>query len=458
MILFLPNAAFLSEVSRAIEIARALQSRGVPVAFGTRGGSYEHLIGAAGFPAARLDPPVTPQVEAAFLQAILAMGPRTGRDFYSDDELSAAVDAEVALIRRLDADLVVTGFALSAYLSTRLAGVPLATDHGGSFVPPVLSHLLCPAAVNPPDPNLAKLPLPVQRWLANRAPAFIRGPVAQLNRHARERGIDPLPSMLGLMCGDLTLVTELPAVLGLSAKDLEQWRPRWPLRVRAGTTFRYTGPLYARLDLPVPAEVDAFLDGAEPVVYVALTSVTEAFLRSVVTRARASGHKVLVAQGTHDLSDLGDDRTLIAEVLPSHAVMPRATAAVIMGGQGSVQTAIASGTPFVGLPYHGEQELNVAVAERLGTAIRMSPADASTPALSRAIARLVGETAFAAAAESAAPLYAGVDGGALAADVIIDWLQARACASASPTPRARRHPAPRAPAAGRSGAGRVGGT
>lgn len=434
MILFLPNAAFLSEVSRAIEIARALQARGVPVAFGTRGGSYEHLVGAAGFTATRLDPAVTPRIEAGFLEAILAMGPRTGRDFYSDDELRAAVDSEVALIQTLGADLVVTGFTLSAYLSTRVAGVPLATDHGGSFVPPVLSHMLCPVAVNPPDPNLAKLPTGVQRWLANRAPAFIRGPVAQLNRHARERGVDTLPNMLALMCGDLTLVTELPQVLGLSAHDLQQWRPRWPLRVRTGTTFRFTGPLYARLDLPVPADVDVFLDGSDPVVYIALTSVTEAFLRSVVTSARASGHKILVAAATHQVSDLADDRTLIAGVLPNHTIMPRAAAAVIMGGQGSVQTAIASGTPFIGLPHHGEQELNVTVAERLGTAIRISPAHASTAALPQAITRLTTETHFATAATRAAAHYAGTDGGTLAADTIITWLQTRSTTSAATTP------------------------
>jgi len=431
MILFLPNAMFLSEVSRAIEIATALHSRGVPVGFGTRGGTYARLIEDAGFTWHGLDPPLTPQMESGFLEAILAMGPGTGRDFFTDDELRAAVDAEVALIRSLGADLVVTGFTLSAYLSTRIAGVPLATDHGGSFVPPVLSHMLCPVAVNPPDPNLAKLPNPIQRWLANRAPAFIKSPVAQLNRHARARGVETLPSMLGLMCSDLTLVTELPEVLGLSVQDLERWRPRWPLRVRKGTTFRYTGPLYARLDLPVPAEVDAFLHEDEPIVYIALTSVTETFLRSVVTSAQGSGHRILIAGANHDVSDLTDDRTLAAGLLPSHAIMPRVAAAVIMGGQGSVQTAIASGTPFVGLPYHGEQELNVAGAERLGMAIRMAPTDATTRALPEAIARLIADTRFATAASSAAQLCAGVDGSALAADVIITWLQAQPAANAS---------------------------
>ena len=430
MILLLPNCGFLSEVSRAVEIARALRARGETVAFGARGGRYAHLIGEAGFPVTGLAPVMTPETETDFVEAILAMGPRTSRDFYTDGELRAAVDAEVALIRSLRAELVITGFTLSAYLSTRIAGVPLATDHGGSFVPPVLSHMLCPVAVNPSDPNLARLPAGVQRWLANRAPALIRGPVAQLNRHARERGVETLPSMLGLMCGDLTLVTDLPEALGISAQDLEQWRPRWPLRVRAGTTFRWTGPLYARLDLPVPADVDAFLDDGDPVVYIALTSVTGELLRSVVAAARTSNRRLLVADTTGELGDMADDRTLVAGILPSQAIMPRAAASVIMGGQGSVQTALASGTPFVGLPYHGEQELNVAVAERLGTAIRMSPLAASTPALGEAITGLVSDDTFATAASAAAEMYALVDGGARAADVIIEWLRARSASSA----------------------------
>jgi UDP:flavonoid glycosyltransferase YjiC (YdhE family) len=428
MILFLPNCSFLSEVSRAIEIATVLRSRGVPVAFAGRGGRFGWLVESAGFGMTRLEPAVTPAGEADFLAAILAMGPRTSRDFYDDDELRTAVDAEVDLIRRVRADLVVTGFTLSTYLSTRVAGVPLATDHGGSFVPPVLSAMGCPEAVNPPDPRLARLPRGVRHWMANRVPAFIHGPVAQLNRHARERGVEPLPNMLGLLCGDLTLVTELPEVLGLPSAAVEDWRPHWPLRVRSGTTFRFTGPLYARFDLPVPPAAQALLDGAEPVVHIALTSVTEDLLRSVVEAARGHGRRLLVATD-HDVADLADERTVVTGVLPNHRVMPRVAAAVVMGGQGSVQTALASGTPFVGLPHHGEQELNVAVAERLGAAVRVSPADARTPALDRALSRLVGEPDFRVSATAVRETYARVDGAVLAADAIVDHLRTRPAAA-----------------------------
>lgn len=50
---------------------------------------------------------------------------------------------------------------------------------------------------------------------------------------------------------------------------------------------------------------------------------------------------------------------------------------------------MAAGTPFVGLPLHGEQELNVAVAERLGMAIRMSPDPLVEARLSEALRDLL---------------------------------------------------------------------
>jgi UDP:flavonoid glycosyltransferase YjiC (YdhE family) len=438
MIALFPHGAFLSEVSRSIEIGRALQERGVPVVFASRGGPYVHLIEAAGFDLHPLDPPADDDTAQRFLDALLAMGPRTSVDFFTDDELRASVQAEARFLREVGASAVVTGFTLSAYLSTRLEGVSLITDHGGSFVPPTLARGLCPVAVNPPDPNLARLPQAIQRLLANRAPALIKSPVAQLNRHADELGLPGLPGMMALMCGDLTLITELPEVLGMSEAELAAWQPRRPFRAHRASTFRFTGPMYARLDLPIPGDVDAFLESSEPAVYLSPTSVREGFLRSMVARVKAAGVRMLVGATVHDVTDLADERTLVAGVLPNHLVMPRVAAAVIMGGQGSVQTAMASGTPFVGLTYHGEQELNVAVAERMGMAIRLAPQAAETPALTVAIRRLLDDKSYATAAAVAAGRYRGADGAGAAAEVIVDWLEGVRTAGAPATRRRRR--------------------
>jgi len=50
--------------------------------------------------------------------------------------------------------------------------------------------------------------------------------------------------------------------------------------------------------------------------------------------------------------------------------------AVIAGGQGSVQTALAAGVPFVGIPLQPEQDANVTFAQNQGAA-RLIPQNAA---------------------------------------------------------------------------------
>lgn len=430
MVVLLPNCGFLSETSRMLRIAAALGARGVRTLVASHGGPYERLLDEAGVAWRRVEPAFDEAAARRFLEGVTSIA-RGDTPMMSDEFIRAAVQAEVELFREVGATMAVIGFNPTSFISTKVAGIPLAASHGGSFVPPVLERGLCPIPVNPPRPEAAKLPRFVQRLLANHAPRWLKAPVRGLNRIAAELGVEGLPSFMALMCGDLTLVTDVPEVLGLPRAELEAWRPR-SRAYRKGTTLRYTGPLFATLDRPVPERVERFLSADGPVVYVSPTSVDAPFLRGLVGAVRAAGARVLVGATLHDVKELEDERTLVEGVLPNHLVMPRVAAAVVMGGQGSVQTAMTAGTPFVGLPYHGEQELNVALAERLGAALRLSPAAAATPALTQAVQRLLCEPAFKAAAARVKQHYAGVDGAAGAAQAISDFLGGRAVAAAGP--------------------------
>ena len=424
MIVLIPNCGFLSETSRMIAIARALQARGVGVSVASHGGPYAHLLDEAGIVWKRLEPMMTEAEHRAFLDAVLSIGV-DDRPFYDDAFMRAAVQAEVEHFREVGAKLAVIGFNLTTYFSSRVAGIPLAASHGGSFLPPVLERGLCPLPVNPTKPGLARLPKVVQRWLVHNAPFLLAGPTRHLNRLAKELGVPKLPCFLALMCADLTLVTEVPEVLGIPRDEMSAWRPRsrklWP-----STRMRYVGPLYAKLDRPVPERVERFLAEPGKVVLVAPTSVSASFLRTLVPAVRAAGARVLLAATIHDVGDLAADGVVVADVLPNHLVMPRVDAAVIMGGQGSVQTAMASGTPFVGMPYHGEQELNVALAERKGMAIRIAPKQAGADVMTSSVRRLLDEPAFRENAARMRELYADTDGAAGAADAIIDFVGASA--------------------------------
>ena len=76
---------------------------------------------------------------------------------------------------------------------------------------------------------------------------------------------------------------------------------------------------------------------------------------------------------------------LVRAHLPSHAVMPLVDLAIIHGGQGSVQTAIAAGVPVVGVPLHGEQYLNLKLVERHGAGRCLLSLKAARKARFRAI-------------------------------------------------------------------------
>lgn len=421
MIVLLPNCGFLSETSRMLALARALRERGLPACIASHGGPYSQVLDQAGEAWTRLLPQMDNERCATYLRDLVRIG-KPGVRLQPADEVRAAVDAEAAFFRDVGATAVVIGFTLTAYLSSRVAGIPLVASHGGSFVPPVFERGLAPVPTTMPMPNAEWLPRWIKRKLANAGPTRLTDPAVFLNQVAAERGIEPVPTLAALMLGDLTLVTDLPEVLGVPEAELSAWRPRSTQHYRRDTRLVYTGPLFAKLDLPVPPAVQGFLDGREPTALVVLSSATPELLRAVTARVRASGLRVIVGATVHDFGPHNDPGVVVAGLLPNHRVIPRVQVVVTMGGQGSVQTAMASGTPLVALPLHGEQELNAALAVRQGMAVALSPRHADSERMTLAVRQLVDDPAFAQAARRVRDLYAPVDGAARAAQAIADHL------------------------------------
>lgn len=410
-----------------LAIARALIARGEQVVIATHGGPYTRVLDESGLPWTLLPPVMDAARCARYLDGIVTLG-KPGTRLQPADEVRAGVASEVEFLRTHGARMVVIGFTLTAYLSARVAGVPIATSHGGSFVPPVFERGLAPAPSQGIMPLADHLPAVLQRWLANHGPPRMRKPVAFLNEVAAELGVEPVPTLAALMVGDLTLVTDVPEVLGIPDAELTAWRPRGRA-YRPATRLRYVGPLFAQLDLPVPEPVQPFLDRSRPTAYVALSSSAPGFVRRVVEGVRAAGLRVIVGATIHELADLADRDVVVSGLLPSHLIMPHVDVAVVMGGQGSVQTAMASGTPIVGFPLHPEQELNVALAVRQGMAIAVGPRRAGAPSVTRAVRRIVADPAFRRAAARTGALYAGIDGAGRCAEAVLQHVRERAAGS-----------------------------
>jgi UDP:flavonoid glycosyltransferase YjiC (YdhE family) len=430
MIVLMPHCGFLSETSRMLHIARALQARGETVALATHGGPYTRVLDAAGMPWTPLEPALDDARCASYLRDLVQIG-RPGVRLQPRDEVRRSVATEAAFLRDKGARAVVIGFTLTAYLSSRVAGIPLVASHGACYVPPVFERGLAPVPTTMPIPGTEWLPAWLKRKMANAGAQRLTDPTRFLNDVADELGVERVPTLAALMLGDLTLVTDVPQVLGVPQAELEAWRPRGAA-YRPGTRLVYSGPLFAQLDLPLPPAVQPFLDRSRPTVYVVLSSSTPQMLRAVVARVRAAGVRVIVGATIHDFGPVTDADVVVAGLLPSHSIMPCVDAVVCMGGQGTVQTAMASGVPLVGIPLHPEQELNVDLAVRHGMGLAIAPRHAGTARLTEAVRRVVHEPAFASQARGVQRHYAGVDGAARAADAIRAYLgQARARATAA---------------------------
>lgn len=415
-----PHCGYLSETSRMLEIHRALRDRGAPVRLASHGGTHEALLGRPGVDYDRLTPELTPQRCVQLVRDGIGLG-SPDQSMWTDDELMTHALAEAEFFRAHDVSVVVTGFALTTLLSTRLAGAQLVTEHAGSFVPPLAERGLLPLPTGPGlPPPLRDLPPEVARPAFNQAfgqrDAYTHG----FNRVAARLGVEPVPGLVALLLGDLTLVPDLPDVTGLSAADLEAWRPG-PL-YRPSTRFAYAGPIHAHLDLPIPPRAESLLTSPDPIVYVAMTSTPADLVRVAVADLVAAGDwNVLVAATVHDLADLealAPGRVVVEGVLPSHRILPRVDAAVLTGGQGSVQAALSSGTPFVGIPLHAEQDLNVHLAAQLGAAV-VRPVDTIAGGVGGDVTRVLADPSFAAVAARWAARLAEVDGPALAAERIL---------------------------------------
>ncbi|MBL0170125.1 MAG: hypothetical protein IPP90_05230 [Gemmatimonadaceae bacterium] len=315
-----------------LAIATALQARGERVCIATHGGPYTQVLDNAGIPYTLLTPAMDAARCTEYLQGIISLG-KPGARLQSADELRESVRSEVTFLREHGATMAVIGFTLSLYLSSRVAGIPLATSHGGSYVPPVLERGLAPIPTQAAVPALDWLPKFLLRWMANNGAPRMRQPVAFLNEVAAELGVEPVPSLAALMLGDLTLVTDVPEVLGIPTNEMQAWRPNDCAGYRSGTRLQYTGPLHAQLDVPVPTAVQPYLDGSRPTAYVALSSSTPAFIRRVVAGVRAAGLRVIVGATIHDLANLADDDVIVSGVLPSHAIMPHVDLAALWVGK-----------------------------------------------------------------------------------------------------------------------------
>jgi UDP:flavonoid glycosyltransferase YjiC (YdhE family) len=213
---------------------------------------------------------------------------------------------------------------------------------------------------------------------------------------------DELITLVGEAVADAAMADPVPAVLSAPYLDIcppalhPDATPRWAdvrtLRPSAGEPG--TGDLTVEL---------AALPHADHV-YVTLGTVMnqapQVFAAVLEACSRHSVNAIVTTGPDVDASALADAPGVLARAfLPQAAVLPHCRLVVSHAGAGTMLGALCHGLPQLCLPQSTDQPLNAAALAPTGAALVLHPDQADVDTIGDAMGRLLGEPAFARAAE-----------------------------------------------------------
>lgn len=187
--------------------------------------------------------------------------------------------------------------------------------------------------------------------------------LTSFNEARNHFGLKSIYNITELVKGDLTLLPDLPILSGLPEEKLTPG-------------YFYTGPIFAKMDSPVPDEVINVFK--QPGINVFCSLGSSGFpesLKLIIETLKNDQKYNIVCATTTILApeELGEntDKFYSCRFLPAHLVNEMADIAVLHGGQGTIQTAVWAGTPVVGIGFQSEQQANIDGIVKAGMAIRI---------------------------------------------------------------------------------------
>ncbi|MGD2089821.1 MAG: glycosyltransferase [Candidatus Aminicenantes bacterium] len=375
------------DCSRAIEVAKAMKKSGAVVKFFHHGGSFEDKIREAGLDSITLEPRMTEQQHEVLMAIDQHRGPIGTPLPFTEEQLVAMVESELEVFKDFKPDGVYCGLNLSCMISVPYAGLSMIT---------LVPTALCPAFF---EKGLASFPEAMEtnffvrymipKWLKRKLINKImlgdvmKKAAAIFNKVRSRYGLPPIYNYTAMVRGDLTFLPDLPELSGLAKECLPKG-------------YKYTGPLFAHLQMPIPEEVERVYSRPGLNIFCSMgSSGSPALLKKVVAALRSVEEYNVVCAATNiiDPKEFGPptDNFFAVRFLPAHKVNEMADISVIHGGQGTVQNAVWSGTPVVGIGFQWEQQANLDGLARLGMGIRIPLHSVTQKRLLKAVETVSGQ-------------------------------------------------------------------
>ena len=364
------------EATRAIEIAKGIQESAPEnleerIIFLSRGSRFEQKAIDAGFEIYQAEP----KMSGVGLHQDLKMRPG---EFVGDKGIARElIQGEIKAYEDIKPDVVLYGFWPIAGIARRMVKREIP---GICFAPLPLTEALPDTISDLPEQLklLVKLPYKIRIGIFRSIPKYFKMRIRLLRhknirRAAEELGWqgEPLINIFAMLRPDLLLVNDLPDY--------------YDTRLFPGYVV-FTGPLFSRAGQEdIDPKIRKVFDpkGGKTKIYCSLGSsghkkqlleVIKVFTEGPGKNWNAvilSPSSVCPLQEAKAVLGNREGVYITDAFIPAQKVNAMADVTICHGGQGTVQTAIASGTPLVGIALQPEQQMNLDHVASYGAAIRV---------------------------------------------------------------------------------------
>lgn len=344
----IPEGNSIAHVSRLLEIAKVLRTRGHECVFAGFGQSLD-VVKQDGF---ELRPLPGLSIER-IAEAVRTLN--FDLLFGDSAEMDGFVDAELELYRTTRADLVLADHRFTARISAQLAGLPsvgVVNSHASNHSP---RPMLMPFYRRDRGGSVLARSLGLLQVAVERR--FYHRTLAGLHKLCVRRGV-PVPYAYDIVSGnDLTLVPDHPDFTPLH---------------RAPASFHLVGPLTWHNRLAQIPDFAAFAAFKRRIFVVLGTGGLEEMLPQLATlRDEETGYCVAAGNMASEVSaESLPPNVRLVRFVNGDLLLPHCHAEICHGGNGTVYQALQHGVPMVVIPTHNEQDYNARRVQQLGVGQR----------------------------------------------------------------------------------------
>jgi UDP:flavonoid glycosyltransferase YjiC (YdhE family) len=410
------------DATRAIELAKGIRKYQpndieVRIIFLSHGSRFEQKVLDLGFEVCQTEP----KLPGVGLYQDLGM---TTENFIGDKELAKKmIKGEIEAYKELKPDIVLYGFWPMAGLARRMIEKEIP---GICFIPLPLTEAFLDVIPDVPDQIkiLAIFPYKIRLWIFRHIPHFIKSRIPLIRQNNIRQAVfelgwkgKPLLNLFDLLKADLTIVNDLSNYYDQS---------KFPKDVI------FTGPLFAKAidDELIDPEIKKVFDSQNGKIKIFCTlssSGSKEMLKDVIkvfTFGEGLNWNAVIlsphfsTEEAYAILGKREGVYITDKFIPAQKVNAMANIVICHGGQGTVQTAIYSGTPLIGVAAQQEQFINLSNVAVRGAGIRISLAKWNTKNIQRAVSKIISEKKYKEAMLKLREIINSMDGEKNAANAI----------------------------------------